>query len=332
VAGIVARAGGYSLLLKDHLGNEWKATVSTGAVSYSEGDVTQQVSPASGDYVRVEGSTRGGTTNATSLRLLSVSRTGARLSYSPERDGHRLRVSGTNWPPSQNVTFSLRPFAGGGVQVGTARSDSRGNLAASWELPSALTADQPIWLFVQVVEQNSLLAQVALLYSSSSESGANEPPALVLLGRSGEQMGGLGAYCHGGRCVEAVGVPVPGGALPVAVGEVLGLHSGADAEMGTLPQQFTARLYAHPPEPAGEGATLGGTYYFSPKSLPVFSTGEVPGRPFSVSLPGAVPPGKYLLLVSVLWSDASDAAGGREEGVYAFALEVPADPVPGLTE
>lgn len=328
---VVARAGGYSLLLKDHAGKEWKVILAAGLISYSEGDEAQQARPASGDYVRVEGTARDGTVNASSLRIMSVSRTGARLGYSLENESRSIRVSGTNWPPSHDVTFSIRPFAGGGVQVGTARSDSRGNVTASFSLPSAPATGRPLWLFAQVVEQNGLLAQVALLHWPPEGTEASGPPVLSLLDMDGEQMGGLGSYCRGGRCVEAVGVPVPGDAMLVRAGQVLGLRSQSlsGTDVGLVPQLFMARLYAYPIEPASEGATLDGTYYFGPKSLPIFSMDEVPGRPFSVSLPGTIPSGKYLLLVNVVWPQET---GAREEALYGFALEVPPDLAPALTE
>ncbi|HEX8221112.1 MAG TPA: hypothetical protein VF914_18110 [Chloroflexia bacterium] len=322
LTGIVQRPDGYSLLVKDHTGKEWKVSFPRGGIiQYSEGTEAPEARPASGDYVRVVGTILPGKLNATSIHLMSVSRAGARLGYDLEADGRAMRASGTNWPPSSTVVFSVSAFAATGnrVQLGTAHADSRGNVVASLELPSALPVDRPLWLFAQVVEQNSLAAQVAVPYPPLGAVEARGVPQLTLLGNDGEQMGGLGSYCHSGRCVEAIGAPVPAAPMPVAAGEVLGLGSqlGPDPSLGISPQRFTAQLYSYPAELANEGASIGGTFYFSPKSLPVFYTDKVPGRPFSVSVPAAIPPGKYLLLVSVLWSE-----GPREEAIYGFALEV----------
>jgi hypothetical protein len=323
LTGIAQRLDGYSLLVKDRAGTEWKVSLPRGGViKYSEDTEAPGARPASGDYVRVVGTSLPGKINATSLHLLSVSETGASVGYAFEADGSVVRASGTNWPPSSTVVFSIRTLAAIDQQVklGTTRADSRGNVIASLALPSALPSDQPLWLFAQVVEQNSLAVQVAVPYPPLGPVEARGVPQLTLLGNDGEQMGGLGSYCHSGRCGEAIGVPVPAAPMPVAAGEVLGLGSqlGPDPNLGITPQRFTAQLYAYPAEPANEGASMGGTFYFSPKSLPVFSTGEVPGRPFSVSVPAAIPQGKYLLIVSVLWSE-----GPREEATYGFALEVP---------
>ncbi|HET6313961.1 MAG TPA: hypothetical protein VFH60_09005, partial [Chloroflexia bacterium] len=327
LTGVVPTQAGYLLLVRDHAGREWHVDASFEAVlSYSEGEETQDATLATGDHVRVEGRILGGKIRARSLRLMSVSRTGARLGYDFEAGGGLIRASGTNWPASGNIAFSVRPFAGeGGVQLGTARADSRGNVAASFPVPPAPQADRPLWLFAQVVEQNSLMAQVAVLYRPAWE--ANGPLGLILTADSGEQMGGPGGYCHVGQCAELLGVPVPRAALPVREGNVLGLRSqvGPNLDLGITPQRFTAQLYAYPPEPANEGASIGGTFYFSPKSLPVFSTGEVPGRPFSVSLPSDLPPGKYLLIAAVVWSEGP---GPREDATYGFALEVPPFPRP----
>ncbi|HYP20335.1 MAG TPA: hypothetical protein VEY08_09690, partial [Chloroflexia bacterium] len=298
LTGVVPTQAGHLLVVRDHAGREWRVDSSVEAVlSYSEGEKTQDANLASGDHVRVEGSILGGKISARSLRLMSVSRTGARLGYNFEGGGAVVRASGTHWPASRDIAFFVRPFAGeGGVQLGTARADSRGNVAASFLVPGILPADQPLWLFAQVVEQNGLVAQVAVLYGPAWE--ANVSPGLILTADSGEQMGGAGSYCYGGQCVELLGVPVPGDTLMVREGDVLGLRSqlGSNPDLGITPQRFTAQLYAQPPEPANEGASIGGTFYFSPKSLPVFSTGEVTGRPFSVSLPSDLPPGKYLLI------------------------------------
>jgi hypothetical protein len=319
-----APSGAYSLLMKDYMGKEWQVSLfSSAAVYYSEGGEAQAAQLATGEYARVEGTVFRDRVNAGSVRLMSVSSTGARLGYEFQPGGRWVRLSGTNWPAQRDVTFSLRPFAGeGGMQLGLARADSRGNLLASFDLSSTITSDQPLWFFAQVAETDTLLAQVAVLYPPGGVAQqANGLPMLTLLGSAGEQMGGMGNYCLRSECVPAIGVPVPGEAMMVSVGEVLGLRSqvGLDPDLGILPQRFTVQLYAYPSEPASKGATINGTFYFSPTLLPVFTTGEVPGRPFSVTLPSVLAPGNYLLLVSVVWSDVE---GARDEAVYGFGVEV----------
>jgi hypothetical protein len=319
-----APSGAYSLLMKDYMGKEWQVSLlSSAAVYYSEGGEARSSQLSSGECARVEGTLFRDRVNAGSVRLMSASSTGARLGYELQPGGRGIRLSGTNWPAKRDVALSLRSSAGeGGVQLGSARADSRGNVFASFDLPSATPADQPLWLFAQVAEKGTLLAQVAMLYPPGGAAQQVEGlPTLTLLGSAGEQMGGVGSYCLHGECMPAIGVPVPGEAMLAASGEVLGLRSqvGFDPDLGISAQRFTARLYAYPAEPASEGAMIGGTFYFSPTSLPVFASGEVPGRPFSVTLPLVVAPGKYLLLVSVVWSDVADE---REETIYGFSLEM----------
>jgi hypothetical protein len=190
-------------------------------------------------------------------------------------------------------------------------------------LPSIQTQAEPLWLFAQVVEKDSLVAQVAMLYPvQDPSSGAAGNPELIVASSSGEQMGGMGTFCQVGKCVETVGVPMPGSALTVEQGEVLGLRSklASNGDDAVTPSRFTARLYDFPADQAREGATLGGTFYFNPRSLPIFSTGEVPGRPFSVALPHTLRPGKYLLVLEAVWPEGT---GPYEQVVYGFSLEVP---------
>ncbi|MDQ5823702.1 MAG: hypothetical protein M3441_05740 [Chloroflexota bacterium] len=320
----------HSVLLRDDAGKEWKVVVGSDApVSYSEGSEAKIAQVASGEYARVEGRQRDGQFYASKIRIMSLSRTGARLGYELLPNGRGIRVSGTRWPASSSVTLSIRPFSGeGGVQIGTTRSDSRGNVSASFAMPPTTASEESLWLFAQLVNGNSLVAQVAVLYSPElSAEEARNVPALILLSHNGEQMGGTGSYCDDEACLETAEVPMPGDNLLTNPTEVLRLRSqvGFDPEMGPTPERFAARLYLYPAAPAREGVTIGGTFYFSPKSLPIFSTGDVPGRPFSIPLPQTTRPGKYLLLVSVVWSEG---AGQREEAVYGFALEVPPQDLP----
>nr|MDQ5866422.1 hypothetical protein [Chloroflexota bacterium] len=317
--------GSYLVLIKADTGKEWQVSLyrDVTTVLYSEGGEAQVAQLASGEYVRVEGR-MGGNLIARTIRLMSLSQTGAQLGYELAPSGRAMRLSGTNWPPGRDILFSVRPFLGdAGVLLGSARSDSRGNLAASFELSASRFFSEPLWLFGQVQQQGRLVAQVAVLFQPGDDAyKARDLASLTLLGSAGEQMGEVGSHCHVGKCEDVEGVPVPGDMLPVKAGEVLGLRSqsGPDRHLGLVPQRFTAQLYAYPSQPEREGTIIDDTYYFSPKSLPVFSTGEVPGRPFSVSLPATLTGGHYYLLVSVVWSEG---AAQREEAVYGFALQLP---------
>ena len=320
----------HSLLMRDDTGKERKVTVGSDVpVSYSEGSEAEFTQVVSGEYVRIEGRHRGGQFYASTIRIMSLSRTGARLGYELLPSGGGIRVSGTRWPASSNVTVSVRPFTGEGeVQLGNIRSDSRGNVGATLAMSPLGPSEEPLWLFVRSVHENSLLAQVAVPYSPElTTAAARSVPALTLLSHNGEQMGGISSYCYSEECLETAGVPVPGEALLTGPTEVLRLRSqvGFDPEMGFTPRRFSAQLYVYPAEPAREGVVIGCTFYFSPKSLPIFSTRDVPGRPFSIHLPHTTRPGKYLLLVSVVWSEG---AGQREGAVYGFALEVPPQDLP----
>ncbi|MEA2575492.1 MAG: hypothetical protein QOH93_2790 [Chloroflexia bacterium] len=319
---IVQGAGGYSLLVRDPSREEWMVSLSPGSLtSYSEGYQATGLHLSAGDFVRVEGTALGHRINASALRVMSLSRSGAQIGY--EVQGSTIHLVGTNWPPSQTLVLSVRTFSGENrVQLGTGQVDSRGNVHASFAMPSLQTGEQPLWLFAQVVEKDSLLAQVAVLYPLDELAGGTAGvPGLIVAGSSDEQLGGLGNYCHGGKCAEALGVPVPGAPIPVGEGEVLALRSQlmSNPDLGPAPERFAAQLYAQPAEASIEGAVIGGTYYFSPQSLPIFSTGDAPGMPFSVPLPVTVPAGKYILLVNVVWPARE---GEREEGTYGFVLDV----------
>ena len=83
--------------------------------------------------------------------------------------------------------------------------------------------------------------------------------------------------------------------------------SGGDPFTGPAPARYTVELY-----PAGaEGAAE-----FVPNGAPVHSSEEVPGRPLSVSLPQALFPGRYVLLLRTAWP------GVRDTLVYGFVLVV----------
>lgn len=316
----------YSLLLTARDGKEWPLSVAATAIlRYGEGDKAPASALRPGLAASVDGTWLGGRVSVASLQLLSVSKTGAQFGYTVQPDKKSIRVTGTGWPGEQTVAFSIRRLdKDQGSQLGSAKSDSRGNLAALLKLPApgALPAG-PLWLFAQAQGKSGILASVAQAFDAAGgPAETSGPPSLTMLARSGEQTGRVGDSCWQGQCQPAIGLPVPGDSLLVAAGDVLGMHSqlGPDPETGPTPLSFSGQLYPYPGDPSTQGTLSDGTFYFTPNGQPVFSTGDVPGRPFSVSLPAALPSGKYILAVAVVWPGPS---GIRETTSYGFVLQVP---------
>lgn len=317
-------SGARSIGMKARDGREWTLVRDAGAaLRYSEGDIAPASAIVPGVGVSIEGIAAGRVITVSEMRLLSVARTGARMGYTHGADRKSVRVSGTGWPGEKRVELTLAALnAGGPPPLKSVRADSRGNLIALVPLPSALPSG-PLWLFASVAEGGRLVAQVAVPFDPPAPAPGvvATPPGLFALGASGEQAGGLGSYCWGGICASATGVPLPGEALPVKAGEVVGFRSlyGPGPNMGLSPISFSAQLFRYG-SPRGQVADLDGTLSFTPKGQPVHATGEKPGRPFSVALPRSLPAGRYVLVVQVAWPDPR---GGRGEGTYAFNLLVP---------
>ena len=314
-----------TLLIRDLVGKEQKVSLGTRAtINYSEGDTAPLSMLITGTYVRLEGSTRGSTLMADTVRLMSLSRTGASLEYQTMPGERTVQLGGTGWTGRATVTLTFRSNEGENtVQAATIRSDSRGNLIGSFSLPGIEVGNQPLWLFAQVIDSNSLVAQVAIPYEAPGlPPSSRRPPAVTAISSLGEQMGGMGSYCWRGACPRAVGVPLPGDALSVAPGEAVTLRPqvGPDPDAGISPLRMTAQLYAFPTAASPELTDIDGTLYFAPQSLPVMDSDEVEARPFSVALPSALTPGRYVLVLSVVWSGNPERP---EEGTYGFTLEVP---------
>ncbi len=316
----------YSLLATARDGKEWVLSMPASAnLRYSEGNAAQPSVLQPGMSVSVDGTLSGGKVSVAAMQLLSVSRTGAQFGYALQPDRKSIRVTGTGWPGEGQVVFTVRHLdKDSGPQLGRAKSDSRGNLYALLKLPPAngLPA-APLWLFADVSDKGKVVASVAQPFDATgSPPEVRGPPDLSVLARSGEQTGGVGDYCWQGRCVAAIGVPLPGDAPHVVPGEVLGLRSqiGPDPETGLTPLSFSGQLYAYPDDPSSRGTISNGTLYFNPKGQPVFSTGDIPGRPFSVSLPSSLASGKYILVLVVGWPGVS---GNKETSNYGFTLLVP---------
>lgn len=316
----------YSLLVTARDGKEWSLRMPAAAnLHYNEGNAARPTVLGPGISVSADGSFSGGSVVVSGMQLLSVSKTGAQFGYVLQADKKSIRVTGTGWPGGGTVLFTVRRAdKEGGPQLGSAKADSRGNLTALLKMPAANSLPPaPLWLFAQVSDKSGLVASVAQPFDATgTPPEIVGPPRLSVLAASGEQTGGLGDTCWQGRCSTAIGVPVPGDALRVRPGEVLGLRSqiGPDPESGLAPFSFSGQLYAYPGDAVGQGVISNGTFYFKPTGQSVFSTGDVPGRPFSVSLPPSLASGKYILLLVVEWPGAS---GSKERSSYGFSLLVP---------
>lgn len=320
----VGQDGAWDVRLLTREGREWALTLVGGnRVLYSEGEPATIEDIRAGVAAQVEGTQAGErVAMVTTLRLLSLSRTGAQISYEAQPEGKSLRVSGTGWPPERVVALAIAPLGTGGAAtsqpLATAKADSRGNLSALVGLPSVFSAG-PLWLHATALDKDKVLAQVIAPFEPANSA---MPPQLITSSRAGEQLGGVGSYCWGGKCADKVGVPLPSGSLPASAGETLGLRSmyGPDPEVSLHPTSFTARLYTYPDNPAGQGAIADGVFYFRPSSQPVYGTGEIPGRPFSITLPSTLPKGKYALVIAATWTDQT---GGKGDGIYGFNVQVP---------
>ncbi|MBF6612732.1 MAG: hypothetical protein IVW55_06335 [Chloroflexi bacterium] len=310
-------ASSEQLLMRDQSGVEWSLALSNNTlITYSEGASAPASVLQVGISVSVEGAALGAVVDVSTLRLLSVSRTSARLGYEWQPNNKALRVSGTGWPAEKPVTFSIGPANGNTPASGTAAADSRGNIYAVVQMPPSLPAAQAMWLAAASSDQGVLLAQITVPVGPTPAP----PPQLALLTRSGEQLGGVGSYCWLSRCRDTIGIPLPGMALSATAGEVLGLRSiyGADPQAGLTPLTFSAVLYPYPD--SAQSTVVGGQLYFPPASQPAHATGDLPGRPFSIALPQGLQSGRYVLAVSVGWPGAS---GSKESAQYGFTLQVP---------
>lgn len=303
-------------------GGLWTLSMGDSAqLRYSEGNPAPGSALVIGASVLAAGTTSGRSVAVDSLTMLSVSGSGAQLSYALQPDGNP-RISGTGWPGEHDVVFSIGPLGASGTQIGTAQADSRGILSAQAQIPPNVSwPPGPLWLYASASNQGTVAAQVALPFAPGGAEGAG-PPALDVGAASGDQAAGVGSYCWQDSCADAIGTPLPGNPLKVNPGESLEFHSqyGPDPNAGLTPNSFSAQLFAYPANLADEGTALDGVYYYSPKSLPLRSTGQQPGRPFSLSLPPSMPAGQYALVVTVTWPGWS---GKPQSTTYGFTLQVP---------
>lgn len=309
-------------VLRARDGAYWNLALgSSAAVLYSEGVPAAPGAIRAGIHVSLTGIGSGSKVTVSELRIVSVSRTGAALSFSLSQDGSSVAVSGTGWPGERVVSFTLaRLGTGGPPPLGTARTDSRGNLSASLGLPrgNALPAG-PLWLIALATDKSSQAVQVAVPIDLSA--GTGEPPALYMEARSGEQAGTLGTYCWRKSCADQFGGQlIPASTLAVSAGEVLTFRSqdGPDPNRGVSPLSFKAALY-DADSPQGQVSTVGGSLNFTPKAQPVITVSQPTGRPFNVQVAQPFPAGPYVLTVQVTWPDPT---GGQSQANYGFYVEV----------
>ncbi|MDQ6695204.1 MAG: hypothetical protein M3014_12420, partial [Chloroflexota bacterium] len=322
--------------MKTQGGQEWPLVFSANSqVHYSEGAPANLGAIIAGSYIVVDGSVNLGSLTVASLSMVSTSQTGAHLGIAWQSNGKSVRLTGTGWPAEQSVSLVVgHPNVAGGVQLAATHSDSRGNISLLVTVPLTATNVQGAlsyggWLTASSTGtppststgKGSIVAQVSVPLDppASPTSAYVLPPTLSLLTQEGEQKGGLGSYCWKRMCLQRVGVPLPAGALQASPGDVLGFRSqyGPDPNLGPSPLSLSAQLYPY-------GSSLLSSspdqvLYFAPDSQALFSTGDVPGRPFSVALPTTLAKGKYVLVVSVGWTSPS---GGKEVAQYGFLLQL----------
>jgi hypothetical protein len=322
ITGLSAQKGlPTSYLLRARDGAEWTVQPGpTASIRYNEGNPATPAAIRAGVAASISGRATGTTLTASEIWLLSVSRSGARLGYTIQPGGRSLTVSGTGWPANAQVSFALAVlFSEGGPPIGKATSDSRGNLTAVLPLPASNSVPAGRgWLFASATRQGNLLAGVALPFDPHRAASQTAPPRIFAVAQAGEQEATLGSYCWRGSCADALGLPLP--ALPLAIkpGETIAFHSqyGPDPNAGLTPLAFSISVYTYD-TPPGQTTQVDGAVYFTPKAPPVYTTGTIPGRPFTLTLPANLPPGKYAIQIQISWPDP---AGGKGDATYGLAL------------
>jgi hypothetical protein len=260
---------------------------------------------------------RSGAISADSIKLLSESATGAHVSYTWSADGNSIFVSGTGWPGEQDVTFATGPAGGPLSTFGKLQADSSGNLSDSIQGPSR-TAGQPLlWLFASSAGASG--PQVAIPLASLGSADAPSATQLYITLRNDSQSGEIGSYCTSGKCFSSPNIPLPGDMLAAAPGDLLALQqqNGTGAIINESPTRLSIQLFA---DPNTQGDIPDISLSFVPKGAPVYASGDLPGRPFSVSLPQSLASGRYALILSISWPNSG---GGANQGVYGFLLQVP---------
>jgi hypothetical protein len=293
-------------------GKQWSLALPAGApIANSEGSPTQPGVLDAGQAAVVDAVAGQQGMSASSIKLLSESKSGARVSYTWNADGSNIFVAGTGWPGGHDVIFSTGPSGAAPAQFAKLTADSLGNLSGSVQPPPAPAGQTPTWLFASSSDGNNLLAQVAVPLASVGGAALPPPMQLYIMSSSGSQSAGIGAYCRQGKCLSPPGVVLPLDALAAAPGDLLALRDAdsTNPALGQSPSALSVQLFPYP----------AGSEQFIPSGAPVFSTGNLPGVPFSVHVPANLAPGRYVALANVSWPDS---AGGKNNGLYGFTLEV----------
>ncbi len=305
---------GTKLVLSGLAGQQSRLLLAQNAsITTSEGSAADAAMLDVGLSVIVEGEITQGVVNVGSIKLLSLSHSGARLDYEWNQNG-ALFVAGTGWPGEHSVTFSIGPSNAPHPPFATLVADSRGNLTSSIALPKAPVGQSMLWLFASSSDKNGLLAQVALPIVALGSTNSLSAAQLYITAKQGAEEGSVGSYCVQGKCFASNGVALLVDTLTVKPGDMLGLRaqSGTNPVLAPTATLLSTQLYLYPNSSAGSA-------YFVPGGSPIFETGDLPGHPFSITLPASLAPGRYALIVSVSWPDA----GGKNNGVYGFAVQVP---------
>lgn len=305
---------GARLVVSSLDGRQWLLVVpSTAVISTSEGSPTSSRALDAGIAVLANCTTVQGIVTVSKMTLLSYSRTPARVSYEWSSDGSSIFVAGTGWPGERDVSFAMGTADGPQSPLATRKSDSRGNLTESIRPPVGFTGQTRAWLFATASDPNGSRVQIGVPVVSLGSPGAPSPTQLYINSQQGSEQGGTGEFCTSGKCFPSSGVALPADTLTVKPGDVLGLRAqeGANPLLAMTAVSLSAQLYLFPTGVAPQ--------FFVPQGTPISASGDLPGRPFSVTLPTKLTSGKYALLVSVQWP----ATTGKNTGVYGFALQIP---------
>jgi hypothetical protein len=309
-----------SLAMRSLDGELWRVSLPAGAaITGSEGTSISPAALTAGAAGVVDGTVESGTVSAGSIKLLSESATGARVSYSWSADGKSIFVSGTGWPGETDVTFSMGLPGGAQSQFAKMHADSSGNLSDSIQGPPQNPGQPSQWLFASSAGASGPAAQVAIPLATLGSVAAPPATQLYITSQKGSQAGQVGSYCARGKCFSAPTVPLPGEALSVKPGDLLALRqqNGTAAIINETPTRISTQLHSFPATP---GEAPDASLSFVPAGTPIYSSGDLPGRPFSVSLPQSLAAGRYALIVSISWPDNG---GGANRGLYGFLLQVP---------
>lgn len=299
-------------------GKGFRLNLPAGAsITTAEGRPAAATSLDAGVAAIAEGNASNGVVAVKSIQLLSVSSGGVRVGYVWSDDGSSLVVTGSGWPGERDVIFALGT-ASRQTAFATLRSDSRGNLTGTIKLPRGADAQKTPWLFTSSTDKSGTQMTVAEALASLGSVATPPPFQLYISTSQGAEMGAAGAYCSRGKCVSSAGVTLHGDGLAVKAGEMLGLrsNSGSDTLFAPTATSLSVQLFRYPaasPQPYG-------SVYFTPSATPLYSIGGPNGKPFSVTLPGNLASGRYVMMVNVGWPDQG---GGRDNGTYGFVIQVP---------